>query len=122
MRIQIIYDIECMTKKKDHFPEHLKHIRDSKDLSQGDLAKRAGLQPAAISHFETGERKPSFDNLIKLADALGVSMDYLFGRNGDQVSTAYGKLLDDFQRLPPKDQEVVQDLVQVMLKKNPKQS
>ena len=111
-----------MTKKKDHFPEHLKHIRDSKDLSQGDLARRTGLQPAAISHFETGERKPSFDNLIKLADALGVSMDFLFGRDAGHASTASGELLKGFEKLPPKDQEVVHDLVQVMLKKNARPS
>ena len=38
------------------------------------------MQPAAISHFETGQRSPSFENLRKLADALNVSVDYLLGR------------------------------------------
>jgi len=38
------------------------------------------MQPAAISHFETGQRSPSFDNLRKLSDALNVSVDYLLGR------------------------------------------
>ena len=109
-----------MTKKKDHFSEHWQHVRQSKGLSQGDLAKRAGLQPAAISHFETGERKPSFDNLIKLADALGVSMDHLFDRDTDLATTAIGKLLRDFERLSRKDQEVIQDMVQVLLRKSAK--
>ena len=67
-----------MANEKDRFSEHLQQIRQSKGLSQTDLAKRTGLKPAAISHFETGQRKPSFGNLIKLADALSVSMDYLF--------------------------------------------
>ena len=40
-------------------------------------------QASAISHFETGTRKPSFDNLRRLADALDVTTDYLLGRVKD---------------------------------------
>jgi transcriptional regulator with XRE-family HTH domain len=49
-------------------------------MSQYQLARIAGLSESWISHFETGKRKPSVGNLIKLADALGVSADYLLGR------------------------------------------
>ncbi|MGN8546962.1 helix-turn-helix domain-containing protein [Bradyrhizobium sp. 13971] len=54
------------------FPDRLKSARDLRGLNQDQLAKRSGLQGSAISHFETGTRKPSFDNLRRLADALGV--------------------------------------------------
>ena len=64
----------------DLFPERLRLARATRDLSQDALAKRANLQPSAISHFETGGRKPSFDNLRRLADALEVTTDYLLGR------------------------------------------
>ena len=110
-----------MTKKKAGFSEHLQQIRQSKGLSQTDLAQRTGLKPAAISHFETGRRKPSFDNLNKLADALGVSMDYLFGEAREHASTASSKLLRDFEKLSLKDQDVVQEMIQILLSKNPKQ-
>ena len=105
----------------DFFAKHLKGIRESKGLSQSDLGKLTGLKPAAISHFETGPQKPSFDTLVKLADALSVSMDHLFDRDTDRATTAIGKLLKNFERLSRKDQEVIQDMVQVLLKKNPKQ-
>jgi len=108
-----------MTNKKDRFSEHLQQIRQAKGLSQGDLAKRTGLKPAAISHFETGQRKPSFDNLIKLAEALGVSMDYLFGGDSKHASTASSKLLQDFEKLSLRDQGVVQDMIHILLRKNP---
>lgn len=52
-------------------------------MSQAELAKKAGLQPTAISHFETATRSPSFDNLKRLADALNVATDYLIGRSDD---------------------------------------
>ena len=63
------------------FQKRLVAARKLRDLNQEALAKRTGLQPAAISHFETGSRKPSFDNLRKLALALEVTTDYLLGKS-----------------------------------------
>ena len=40
-------------------------------------AARTGLQPSAISHFEGGARKPSFEHLRRLAPALEVATDFL---------------------------------------------
>jgi transcriptional regulator with XRE-family HTH domain len=63
------------------FGTTLRTIRETKGLTQSELAERSGLQPSAVSHFEAGRRSPSFDNLRALADALGVSTDYLLGRD-----------------------------------------
>jgi transcriptional regulator with XRE-family HTH domain len=69
------------TSESKKFPDRLRHARETlRKLSQSELAERAGLQPSAISHFETGRRSPSFDNLKHLADALDVTTDYLLGR------------------------------------------
>jgi transcriptional regulator with XRE-family HTH domain len=62
------------------FPDRLRRAREYRGWSQGELADKAKLQPSAISHFETGARKPSFDNLRLLADTLDVTTDYLLGR------------------------------------------
>jgi transcriptional regulator with XRE-family HTH domain/Zn-dependent peptidase ImmA (M78 family) len=51
--------------------------RKALGLNQTELAKRAGLQPPAISQYESGIRNPSFDALIKLSNALNVSVDFL---------------------------------------------
>ncbi|WP_419592508.1 helix-turn-helix domain-containing protein, partial [Thiolapillus sp.] len=67
----------------DIFQKRLVTARKKRELSQDDLAKKSGLKPAAISHFETGARKPSFNNLKRLADALNVTADYLLGRTDD---------------------------------------
>lgn len=66
------------------FNYRLRMARESGGLSQSQLADKAGLTAAAISHFETGQRAPSFENLRKLADALGISVDYLLGRINEQ--------------------------------------
>ena len=69
------------------FPDNLKKIREIKGLSQTELAKRSGLQPSAVSHFETGRRAPSFDNLKRLADTLEVTTDFLIGREIDPTTS-----------------------------------
>src|SRR5260370_33850305 len=71
------------TRPSEVFPERLRLARERRELNQADLAKRAGLQASAISHFETGGRKPSFDNLRRLADALELTTDFLLGRVSD---------------------------------------
>ena len=48
------------------FEDRLRRSREEKGLSQAELAQKTGFQPSAISHFESGRRSPSFDNLKKL--------------------------------------------------------
>ena len=69
------------------FSDNLKKARVIKGLSQTELAKRSGLQPSAVSHFETGRRAPSFDNLKRLADTLEVTTDFLVGREIDPTTS-----------------------------------
>ena len=117
-----IYDQVYMKPNtiSENFAERLQQLRLSKNLSQAEVAERADLQVAVVSFFETGRRKPSFDTLLKLADALSVSTDYLLGRRVARVSSATGKLLRDFEKLSIKDQAVIVDMTKVLLRKNQK--
>ena len=75
-----------MTNSKlptDMFPERLKAARDLRGWSQNDLALRCGMPQSSVGHFEGGTRKPSFDTLSRLANALEVTADYLLGRVDD---------------------------------------
>lgn len=103
----------------DIFPARLREAREARQLSQGDLAKRAALQVSAISHFETGGRKPSFDNLKKLAEALNVSTDYLLGRVSkmNAVSSSVDKLHRQYAGLPSELQEMADDFMEMLAKK-----
>ena len=60
--------------------QRLKQLREERQLSQRVLAQRLGCSPSIISSYETGERTPSVQNLVALADLYHVSLDYLFGR------------------------------------------
>jgi transcriptional regulator with XRE-family HTH domain len=58
----------------------IKQRRRELKMTQTELAKEANLTPAAISQFESGTRKPSFNTLSSLSDALKVTTDYLLGK------------------------------------------
>src|SRR5262249_5961645 len=106
------------SKPSDVFPERLRAAREKRGLSQGDLATRAGLQASAISHFETGTRKPSFDNLRRLADALDVTTDYLLGRvTDDQALAGADRLHRHLDRLTSEDREMAEDILELLAKK-----
>jgi transcriptional regulator with XRE-family HTH domain len=95
------------------FPERLKAARILRGLNQDQLAERSKLQGSAVSHFETGGRKPSFDNLKRLADALGVSTDYLLGRTADPEGHAVPSdpLYRDVQRLNKKNRDLASQII-----------
>src|SRR5207302_8627217 len=106
------------TPTNDSFAERLRAARGIRDLSQEGLARRASLQPSAISHFETGTRRPSFDNLRRLADALDVTTDYLLGRVEDMQDLAGADTLHrHLDRLTTEDREVAEEILQLLAKK-----
>ena len=104
----------------ENFTDRLKAARERRGLSQTDLAKLTGLQPSAVSHFETGNRAPSFDNLKRLADALGVSIDYLLGRDKspDVATPVAEKIFRDFSKMTSSDQETLAQMADYLASKN----
>jgi transcriptional regulator with XRE-family HTH domain len=54
--------------------EKIRRIRKDRNISQEELALKAGLNRAYVGYIERGERKPSVDTLAKLAKALKVKL------------------------------------------------
>ena len=107
------------TPKESLFKLRLLQTRKTRELNQDELAKKADLQSTAISHFESGTRKPSFDNLRKLADALEVSIDYLMGRT-DNVSGSQAveaEIFRDYGNLTDDDRELARDFMARLAKR-----
>ena len=81
--------IKNLAKPSEVFKDRLRAARENlRQMTQVDLARAIGLPPSSIAHFESGSRKPSFDNLRKIANALNVTTDYLVGRADDPNTTA----------------------------------
>ena len=62
-----------------NFCERIKFLRSQRGLTQTALAGVLGISKTMISSYESGIRKPSYENLMKIALYFGVSMDWLFG-------------------------------------------
>ena len=58
--------------------DRLRELRESKELSQGDIEKRTGLLRCYISRVENGHTVPAVETLEKMARALEVPMYQLF--------------------------------------------
>ena len=88
-------------------------------MSQVELAKKAGLQSTAISHFETGTRSPSFDNLRKLSDALIISTDFLMGRSEkeEMMGPDSDSLFRDIEKLSEEDLDAMRMMKDALLKR-----
>lgn len=63
--------------------------RAIRDLTQADLAERAGITRASVNAIEGGRMVPSVYLALKLARALGVSVDELFSLPGGESSAAW---------------------------------
>ena len=57
--------------------EGLRRLRAERHLTQGDLARLAGVSPSAVSQAEAGHRGLSLDTLLTLSESLGVGLDEL---------------------------------------------
>ena len=52
-------------------------LRISKGWSQAELARRIGVSASAVGMYEQGRREPSLGLLVRLAQELGATTDYL---------------------------------------------
>jgi len=104
------------------FAERLRAARELRKMSQSDLANATKLQPSAVSHFETGRRAPSFQNLKALSDALNVTTDYLIGRTEESKSSnsGFSALLRHANRMSDEDRKTLTSMAKVMADKQKK--
>jgi transcriptional regulator with XRE-family HTH domain len=103
----------------DLFPARLRAARDLRGYSQGVLADRAKMPPTSIAHFESGSRKPSFDTLQRLANALEVTTDFLLGRvEQPTLADAGDPLFRDVGKLTGRDRELAKDFLKMLAERN----
>jgi transcriptional regulator with XRE-family HTH domain len=106
------------------FSERLKRARLDKGFSKSDLASEIGVHYSQIGRYEEKGAQPSADVLAKLANALGVSSDYLMNGTPDDLadsSLSDKELLNQFkiiEKLPEGDRSVVKVFLDAFITKN----
>lgn len=58
---------------------NMRQERIKREWSQDYVAQKIGVTPEMIHYIETGQRKPSYDILVKLEDLFGMNHRQLFG-------------------------------------------
>ena len=66
------------------FSERLKKLRKQVQLTQVEVAEKLGISQPAYASWERGVKKPTQENLVKIAQVLNVSVDYLVGNSGEK--------------------------------------
>lgn len=105
------------------FPKRLWDLRRQKNLSQLELGQLVGIHYTHVGRYEKGHSRPSADTLTKLANALGVTGDFLM--EGSVVDAAQTRLTDqelitqfqEVERLPDEDKRVVKIFLDAFLTK-----
>lgn len=98
------------------FGKRLMEVRKDKKLSQDDLAKSVGVHGAVIGRYEREEVKPSIDMATQLAEALGVSLDYLVGSTDLLMDKAIINRVMDVQLLNEDDKKHLFALMDAFLR------
>lgn len=66
--------------------KRLKSLRESKQLTQQELADKLNLSRVRYNNYETGKRSPDYDTLQVIANFYDVSIDYLLGNTDNPNS------------------------------------
>lgn len=106
-----------------NFSEKMTKLRKEKGWSQGDLSKKVGVHIAHLSRLENGKSQPSSELLWKMAQAFGVSADYLLDDDAGEIGPvsvkdkALAKRVEMIETLDDKDKETILNVIDSMLTK-----
>lgn len=74
----------------ESFANALQRALSKSELTQKELAQKAGITEAAVSHYIKGDRTPRANVVVKLAEVLKCSLsDLLYVNNSDNFDGIY---------------------------------
>ena len=84
-----------MKAKISDCQHRLKYICELREITQKDLAIKAGIRESSISNYVNGKSTPNHEIICKLADTLDVTTDWLlgYGKDKDVDEITFEKLL-----------------------------
>ena len=68
-----------------YFGNKLKHLRESKNITQKELAEKLGIVKSSVSAYEMDRTYPSISILREICTIFNVSADYMLGLTDDIV-------------------------------------
>ncbi|MHC8304889.1 MULTISPECIES: helix-turn-helix domain-containing protein [unclassified Pseudomonas] len=101
-----------------HFPTRLIQLRKAADLTQQTLADTASVHVNQIRRYEAGTAQPTLEALIRLAQALHVSLDDLVFAEGERGPSDDLRLrFEAVSHMPEAEKSVIKALLDGMILK-----
>lgn len=97
------------------FGEHITTLRKTSGLSQSELGKKVGTSGDIIGKYERNEIKPSIEVAKKIADELGVTIDFLIGGSNQVFDKKLLKKIQDIENLSEEGKKQVYELIDMAL-------
>ena len=104
-----------LSRQPDSFGQRLAHLRRNRGWKQAALASRIGITVQQLSKYERGAHEPKLSVLLRMAEVLGRSLDYLVtGREAepDPLSALWPALVE----LPSGLRGVIAEFLKSVLK------
>lgn len=110
------------SSKFPQLPGKLKQARSQRGLTQGQLSQKTGVDIQRLSKYERGVLVPTTEVIVKISDALGISIDYLLKNS---KNTIVGQIQDtellnkviEIDNLPEKDRNILKEILEAFIKK-----
>jgi transcriptional regulator with XRE-family HTH domain len=100
------------------FGEKITKLKKLKKMSQVELAEKTGISRDAISKYERGDVSPSVEYAKRIADALGVSLDYLVSdsEQDEALDNETVKRVKEIQALPLTEKDKIHSVIDALIR------
>lgn len=102
--------IEKMLENSDHRQgklNNLKELRYLKGWSQAQAAEKIGVAQQTYANYENAYRHASYETLLKLAEMYDVTVDYLLGKESNNVPQSQSRKSSSLDNATPAQKELV---------------
>lgn len=95
--------------------QKLKEVRIARELTQENIASNAGINTSHVSNIETNKTKVSLSTLVRICNALNVSVDYILGEDLNNSSIAIDRqILSEIQNFDNEKKEQLLRIAKVL--------
>lgn len=96
--------------------EHIQTLRKKINLSQAALGKKIGTSGDIIGRYERNIMTPSIEVIIKLADQLNVSIDYLVGKTELELDKKALKRFEEVSKLNEEEKDKIYMVIDALIR------
>ena len=111
--VRVSIRLSLMAENEESIGRRIAELRKAADLTQEELAGRAGMAPENLSRAERGQTMPHLSKLIGIANALGVSLDDLAQGRGATLQQG-AKVVRLIRRIEGLDEETAEQVAKVL--------